>query len=94
MVSKWFRTEWIKGLDLIFAHSKHNAAEISDERKKFSSKSTSSAEWEIAKCVAMHSNWLASLCESSPVMFFPSVLSMSAAAAGTAPPASSDSTFK
>lgn len=82
-----------KGLGKILADFRYEAAKIS-ELKTLLSESTSRAQREIASCVAMLSNRLAGVREPSYVKPFASVVSTSAAAAGTTTSATAGLSFK
>lgn len=86
--------EIAKGVEKNFEDSMHEAAKISGGFKTFLSESTSGAEWEIAKYVAMLSNRLASVRGASPVRSSASVLKTRAAVACTAQSTSVGSSSK
>lgn len=85
MISKQFQTEATQGLKKSLSHFKYVAAEVFDGLKTSLLESTFAAQQEIANCVAMRTNSLASVHEFGTVKPYTSLLNSNAAAAGTAP---------
>lgn len=67
MMSKQFGAEVTKGLEKVFVDFKYKESNISGGSKKSLSESTSVAQREIASCIKIMSNRLASVREASYV---------------------------
>lgn len=93
-MSKQLRTAVAHDIEKLFANLKYEAVKISGALKLSFPESTLCAQPEIANCATMLSSRLTSVREATSANPVASMLSTSAAAAGTAPPKLAGPCFK